>query len=61
MGGEAGHGISKKLYVYTVSGNLAGLSTRIGTMADLSCGRHEKLRDIAMLPITELRSVKYAT
>ena len=27
MGGEAGHGISKKLYVYTVSGNLGNLST----------------------------------
>jgi hypothetical protein len=27
---------------------------------DLRCERHKKLRDIAMLPITELRSVKYS-
>jgi hypothetical protein len=29
-------------------------------MVDLSSERHEKLRDIAMLPITEIRSVKQA-
>jgi hypothetical protein len=27
-------------------------------MVDLSSERYEKLRDIAMLPITEIRSVK---
>ena len=29
-------------------------------MIDLNCERHEKLRDIAMLPITEIRLVKLA-
>jgi hypothetical protein len=31
-----------------------------GSMVDLSCERYEMLRDIANLPITEIRSVKYA-
>jgi hypothetical protein len=34
--------------------------SQLGTMVDLSCERHEKLRDIAMLPITEIRLVKLA-
>jgi hypothetical protein len=40
---------------------VASSYSQLGTMVDLSCERYEKLRDIAMLPITEIRSVKYAT
>ena len=32
--------------------------SQLGAMVDLSSERYEKLRDIAMLPITEIRSVK---
>lgn len=39
---------------------VASSYSQLGTMVDLSCERYEKLRDIAMLPITEIRSVKYA-
>ncbi|MGP1675840.1 MAG: adenylate/guanylate cyclase domain-containing protein [Burkholderiales bacterium] len=39
---------------------VASSYSQLGAMVDLSCERHEKLRDIAMLPITEIRSVKYA-
>jgi len=34
--------------------------SQLGSMVDLNCERHEKLRDIAMLPITEIRLVKLA-
>jgi adenylate cyclase len=37
---------------------VASSYSQLGTMVDLSCERYEKLRDIAMLPITEIRSVK---
>jgi adenylate cyclase len=33
--------------------------SQLGAMVDLNLERYEKLRDIAMLPITEIRSVKY--
>ncbi len=39
---------------------VASSYSQLGAMVDLSCERYEKLRDIAMLPITEIRSVKYA-
>jgi class 3 adenylate cyclase len=39
---------------------VASSYSQLGSMVDLSCERYEKLRDIAMLPITEIRSVKYA-
>ena len=39
---------------------VASSYSQLGEMVDLSCERYEKLRDIAMLPITEIRSVKYA-
>ena len=32
--------------------------SQIGALVDLTAGRHEKLRDISMLPVTEIRSVK---
>ena len=38
---------------------IASSYSQLGAMVDLSCERYEKLRDIAMLPITEIRSVKY--
>jgi len=38
---------------------VASSYSQLGAMVDLSCERYEKLRDIAMLPITEIRSVKY--
>src|SRR5450830_1236088 len=38
---------------------VASSYSQLGSMVDLSCERYEKLRDIAMLPITEIRSVKY--
>lgn len=38
---------------------VASSYSQLGSMVDLSCERHEKLRDIAMLPITEIRSVKH--
>ncbi len=37
---------------------VASSYSQLGSMVDLSNERHEKLRDIAMLPITEIRSVK---
>ena len=37
---------------------VASSYSQLGTMVDLSCERYEKLRDIAMLPITEIRAVK---
>jgi class 3 adenylate cyclase len=37
---------------------VASSYSQLGTMVDLSSERYEKLRDIAMLPITEIRSVK---
>jgi adenylate cyclase len=37
---------------------VASSYSQLGAMVDLSCERYEKLRDIAMLPITEIRSVK---
>jgi class 3 adenylate cyclase len=40
---------------------VASSYSQLQTMVDLSCERYEKLRDIAMLPITEIRSVKCAT
>ncbi len=40
---------------------VASSYSQLGSMVDLSAERHEKLRDIAMLPITEIRSVKPAT
>jgi len=39
---------------------IASSYSQLGAMVDLSCERYEKLRDIAMLPITEIRSVKSA-
>ena len=39
---------------------VASSYSQLGAMVDLSSERYEKLRDIAMLPITEIRSVKYA-
>jgi class 3 adenylate cyclase len=39
---------------------VASSYSQLGAMVDLNCERYEKLRDIAMLPITEIRSVKYA-
>jgi len=39
---------------------VASSYSQLGSMVDLSSERYEKLRDIAMLPITEIRSVKYA-
>ena len=39
---------------------VASSYSQLQTMVDLSCERYEKLRDIAMLPITEIRSVKCA-
>ncbi len=39
---------------------VASSYSQLGTMVDLANERYEKLRDIAMLPITEIRSVKYA-
>lgn len=39
---------------------VASSYSQLGSMVDLSCERYEKLRDIAMLPITEIRSVKFA-
>ena len=39
---------------------VASSYSQLGSMVDLSCERYEKLRDIAMLPITEIRSVKNA-
>ena len=39
---------------------VASSYSQLGSMVDLSCERNEKLRDIAMLPITEIRSVKIA-
>ncbi len=39
---------------------VASSYSQLGSIVDLSCERYEKLRDIAMLPITEIRSVKYA-
>jgi len=39
---------------------VASSYSQLGSMVDLSGERYEKLRDIAMLPITEIRSVKYA-
>ncbi len=39
---------------------IASSYSQVGAMVDLSCERYEKLRDIAMLPITEIRSVKHA-
>lgn len=39
---------------------IASSYSQVNTMVDLSCERYEKLRDIAMLPITEIRSVKHA-
>ncbi len=39
---------------------VASSYSQLGTMVDLNCERYEKLRDIAMLPITEIRAVKYA-
>jgi hypothetical protein len=38
---------------------VASSYSQLGAMVDLSNERYEKLRDIAMLPITEIRSVKY--
>lgn len=40
---------------------VASSYSQLGSMVDLSAERHEKLRDIAMLPITEIRSVKLGT
>jgi adenylate cyclase len=37
---------------------VASSYSQLGSMVDLNCERYEKLRDIAMLPITEIRSVK---
>jgi len=37
---------------------VASSYSQLGSMVDLSCERYEKLRDIAMLPITEIRAVK---
>jgi len=37
---------------------VASSYSQLGAMVDLSSERYEKLRDIAMLPITEIRSVK---
>jgi adenylate cyclase len=39
---------------------VASSYSQVGAMVDLSGERHEKLRDIAMLPITEIRSVKFS-
>jgi adenylate cyclase len=39
---------------------VASSYSQLGAMVDLSFERYEKLRDIAMLPITEIRSVKYS-
>ena len=39
---------------------IASSYSQVQAMVDLSCERYEKLRDIAMLPITEVRSVDYA-
>ena len=39
---------------------VASSYSQLGSMVDLSCERYEKLRDIAMLPITEIRSVRIA-
>jgi class 3 adenylate cyclase len=39
---------------------IASSYSQLGAMVDLNCERYEKLRDIAMLPITEIRSVKLA-
>ena len=38
---------------------VASSYSQLGAMVDLSNERYEKLRDISMLPITEIRSVKY--
>jgi class 3 adenylate cyclase len=37
---------------------VASSYSQLGAMVDLNCERYEKLRDIAMLPITEIRTVK---
>ena len=37
---------------------VASSYSRIGALVDLGSERYEKLRDIATLPITEIRSVK---
>jgi len=34
--------------------------SQLGTLLDLNSERHEKLRDIANLPITEIRGVRLA-
>jgi len=34
--------------------------SQLGALIDLSAERHEKLRDIATLPITEIRSLRRA-
>ena len=39
---------------------VASSYSQVNAMVDLSCERYEKLRDIAMLPITEIRAVKQA-
>jgi class 3 adenylate cyclase len=39
---------------------VASSYSQLGAMLDLSSERYEKLRDIAMLPITEIRSVRLA-
>ena len=39
---------------------VASSYSQLGAMVDLSNERYEKLRDIGMLPITEIRSVKFA-
>ena len=38
---------------------IASSYSRLGTLVDLSCERYDELRDIAMLPITEISSVKF--
>lgn len=39
---------------------VASSYSQVNAMVDLSCERHEKLRDIAMLPITEIRSITHS-
>ena len=39
---------------------IASSYSQVQAMVDLNCERYEKLRDIAMLPITEIRSVNYS-
>jgi class 3 adenylate cyclase len=39
---------------------VASSYSQVNAMVDLSCERYEKLRDIAMLPITEIRAIRQA-